>query len=59
MCIRDRYTHNLPLKNRILKGDTVGKFQEFFNKIYTAQFTKPGDNDDFFKEHAKKYITAQ
>jgi hypothetical protein len=53
------YAYNKQIKDRIVRGDTVGKFPEFFNKIYTAKFTTPSDNDAFFKEHAKKYITAQ
>ena len=53
------YAHNQQLRLRIIKGDTVGKFPEFFNKIYTAKFTTPSDNDAFFKENADKYIAAQ
>jgi thioredoxin reductase len=53
------YSHNQQLRLRIIKGDTVGKFPEFFNKIYTAKFTTPSDNDAFFKENADKYIAAQ
>lgn len=53
------YAYNMQTKNRIVKGDTVGKFPEFFNKIYTAKFTTPSDNDAFFKENAQKYIAAQ
>ena len=53
------YAHNQQLRLRIIKGDTVGKFPEFFNKIYTAEFTTPSDNDAFFKENADKYIVAQ
>lgn len=53
------YAHNQQLKLRIEKGDTIGKFPEFFNKIYSAEFTTPSDNDAFFQENAKKYIAAQ
>lgn len=53
------YAHNMQLRNRIISGDTVGKYPEFFNKIYTSKFTTPSDNDAFFKENAKKYIEAQ
>ena len=53
------YAHNQQLRLRIIKGDTVGKFPEFFNKIYTAEFTTPSDNDAFFKEQADKFIKAQ
>ena len=30
------YAYNLQLKNRIVNGDTIGKFPEFFNKIYSV-----------------------
>lgn len=53
------YAHNQQLRLRIIKGDTLGKFPEFFNKIYSAEFTTPSDNDAFFKENADKYIAAQ
>ena len=53
------YAYNKQIRDRIIKGDTVGKFPDFFNKIYSAKFTTPSDNDDFFKENANKYIVAQ
>lgn len=53
------YAHNQQLRLRIIKGDTIGQFPEFFNKIYTSKFTTPSDNDAFFQENAKKYIDIQ
>ena len=53
------YAYNYQLKERITKGDTIGKFPEFFNEIYSAKFTSTSDNDAFFQENAKKYIDAQ
>lgn len=53
------YAYNYQLKERIKKGDTIGKFPEFFNEIYSAKFTATSDNNVFFQENAKKYIDAQ
>ena len=53
------YAHNQQLRLKIINGDTIGQFPEFFNKIYTSKFTTPSDNDAFFQDNAKKYITAQ
>ncbi len=52
------YAHNQQLRLQIIKGGTVGKFPDFLNKLYTAKFTTPSDNDAFFKENADKYIAA-
>ena len=53
------YAYNLQIKNRIVKGDTIGKFPDFFNKIYTAKFTDVTDKDPFFDKKAMAYIAAQ
>ncbi|RAR70042.1 hypothetical protein [Flavobacterium aciduliphilum] len=53
------YAYNMQTRARIIKGDTVGAYPTFFNKIFTAKFTTPSDNDAFFKENAKKYIAIQ
>ena len=53
------YLDNKRLKERIQKGDTIGTFPKHFLKIFTAKFTDETENDLFFKEKAKDYITAQ
>jgi len=53
------YVENQSLKNKILKGEPLGKFPDYYLKIHTAKFTDESDNDDFFKENAKLYIDAQ
>ena len=53
------YVDNKRLKERIQKGDTIGTFPKYFLKIYTAKFTDETDNDLFFKDKAKEYITTQ
>lgn len=59
MLMEQMYAHNQQLRLRIIKGDSVGTFPDFFNKIYSAKFTATNDNDAFFQENAKKYIDAQ
>lgn len=53
------YVDNLRLKERIIKGDTIGKFPQHFVKIHSAVMSDGKDNDDFFKIQAKKFIQAQ
>jgi hypothetical protein len=53
------YVDNQRLKERISKGDTVGKFPNHFLKIHKAVMTDETDNDLFFKDQAAKFIKAQ
>lgn len=53
------YVDNQRLKERITKGDTVGKFPQHFLKIHKAVMTDESDNDVFFKTQAAKFIKAQ
>ena len=53
------YVDNQRLKERITKGDTIGKFPNHFMKIHNAVMTDESENDIFFKEQAAKFIKAQ
>lgn len=53
------YVDNERLKERIIKGDTVGQFPQHFTKIHEAVLTDETDKDAFFKEQAAKFIKAQ
>lgn len=59
LLMEQMYVDNKRLKERIIKGETIGTFPEHFLKIHSAKMTDEGENDDFFKEQAKKYIVAQ
>jgi cytochrome c553 len=53
------YVDNQRLKERILKGDTIGSFPNHFLQIHKAVMTDPNENDAFFKEQAANFIKAQ
>lgn len=53
------YVDNERLKDRIIKGDTIGVFPQHFTKIHEAVLTDDTDKDAFFKEQASKFIIAQ
>ena len=53
------YVDNQRLKDRILKGDTIGKFPQHFTRIHEAVLTDETDKDEFFNDQAKKFIEAQ
>lgn len=53
------YVDNERLKERIIKGDTIGEFPNHFLKIHKAVMTDKQENDDFFKGHATAFIKAQ
>lgn len=53
------YVDNQRLKERIIKGDTIGKFPSHFIKIHESVMTKKQDRDAFFKSQAKIFIEAQ
>lgn len=59
MLMEQMYVDNNLLKERIKKGDTIGKFPNHFLKIHSAVMTDPAENDAFFKQQAEKYIEAQ
>ena len=53
------YVDNELLKDRILNGDTIGKFPEHFTKIHEAVLTDETDKDGFFRAQAAIFIKAQ
>ena len=59
MLMEQMYVDNERLKERISKGDTIGKFPNHFLQIHKAAMTDEGENDAFFKEQAAAFIRAQ
>jgi hypothetical protein len=59
MLMEQMYVDNERLKERIIKGDTIGKFPNHFLKIHKAVMTDKQENDDFFKKHAADFIKSQ
>ena len=53
------FVDNQRLKDRIIKGDTIGKFPQHFIRIHKAVMTDETDKDAFFDEQAAKFIKAQ
>lgn len=59
LLMEQMYVDNQRLKERIKKGDTIGKFPNHFMKIHEAVMTDDKENDAFFKEQAALFIKAQ
>lgn len=57
--MENMYLENQQLKERIKKGDTIGKFPSHFLQIHKAVMTDESENDAFFKEQAALFIKAQ
>lgn len=53
------YVDNERLKDRIINGDTIGKFPQHFTRIHKAVLTDNTDKDAFFNEQATVFIKAQ
>lgn len=53
------YADNQKLKERIKKGDTIGKFPSHFLEIHKAVMTDESENDAFFKSQANLFINSQ
>ena len=59
LLMEQMYVDNERLKERIKKGDTIGKFPNHFLKIHKAVMTDDKENDAFFKEQAANFIKEQ
>lgn len=59
MLMEQMYVENKRLKARIIKGDAVENFPEYFNKIFTSKLSDPSDNDIIFKTNAAHFIEVQ
>jgi len=53
------YAENSQLKQRIVNGDTLGKFPKDYLKIHSAAMTDASDRDAFFEKNAITFIKAQ
>ncbi|MBF6608268.1 MAG: hypothetical protein ITG00_05980 [Flavobacterium sp.] len=59
LLMEQMYVDNQRLKERIMKGDTIGAFPNHFMEIHRAAMTDDTENDAFFKEQAERFINAQ
>lgn len=53
------FATNKKLKENIINGNDLGEFQDNFLKIHSSAMTDESDNDDFFKQQAQIFISAQ
>jgi hypothetical protein len=59
LLMEQMYVDNQRLRDKIIKGDSLGSFPEHFEKIHSSVMTDDSDMDDFFKEHAQEFLKAQ
>ena len=59
LLMEQMYVDNERLKQRIINGDTIGKFPNHFLKIHSSVMTDKQENDAFFKQHASEFIKSQ
>ena len=50
------YEGNITIKNKILKGETIGSFPETYLNIHNAVLTDPADRNVSFDAFSKLYI---
>ncbi|MBC5833854.1 hypothetical protein G6N05_03050 [Flavobacterium sp. F372] len=53
------YVHNVQLRDKISKNDSLGELPEYFSNISKATMTKGKERDAFFNEKAAVFIKAQ
>lgn len=53
------YVENKRVKDKIMNGESIGEFPEYYLKIHSSKFTDESENDAFFKEYATLYIETQ
>lgn len=53
------FASNQKLKENIINGSELGTFQDNFLQIHSAVMTDESDNDAFFRQQAKLFISAQ
>ena len=59
LLMEQMYVENQRLRDRIINGDSLGKFPVYFEKIHFATMTDDDDSDAFFKMHAEEFIQLQ
>ena len=59
LLMEQMYVDNEVLKQKIIKGENIGKFPNHFLKIHQAVMTDEQENDTFFKQQASIFIKAQ
>jgi hypothetical protein len=59
LLMEQMYVDNMRLKEKILKNESFGEFQNYFLKIHTSKFTDSTDNNEHFKKNAVIFINSQ